>query len=99
MVGDVLRVATDTKQQRGSPHVQPREPEEVEPGTVGYAAVVDGIAVLVERRGLDPVEVELEPGRPDHGAHVRRFEVEFSNALDRYRLRISGDELRVRDSS
>src|SRR5436305_1312516 len=70
LIGDVLGVFSDPTDQRRAPRVLPRQAEEVQAGGVGHAAAMNGSALIVEDRCVDPRVIGLKPGGPDNGADV-----------------------------
>ena len=57
--------------------MEPRQPQEIEPGDLGDAAILARDAVLVEYREIQPAEIEPVAGCPDDGRDTRRRQVEI----------------------
>src|SRR5690606_3801691 len=75
-VGEVLGIDGDASEAAGAPGVEPGEADEVEAGLGGDAAVVAGIAALIEDGELHEAEVGAEADRPDDRADLLAGEVE-----------------------
>lgn len=72
VLDDVLRVPADAGQEGGRHRVEEEQPDEVQPGLhVDDPAVVHRLCLLLAEDGeVDPREVGVEPGAPDHVRHL-----------------------------
>src|SRR4051812_1623927 len=84
MIGEHRGIIADAGEKRGIHLRQPRQAEKIQPGYAGDAVVMEGIAVRILHRYVDPAEIDAVTGGPDHRADTGAVEIEalqgFGNA-------------------
>ena len=76
VVGEPRRIVADAGQEGGFHPGQPLQADEVQSGHVGDAAAVNWLAAGVQYRHVDPAEVTVIAGRPDHRADAGAAKVQ-----------------------
>src|ERR1700731_3609051 len=81
VVQQILRIASNPREPARTPGVLPRQAEKIQTFDVGHAALVFGIAALIENRRIDPAEIGSETHAPDPRRDLAVVQIERAHAL------------------
>src|SRR5580658_7282341 len=81
MVRQVFGIMPDAPNERGSPSRLPWQSQKVDPRLSCNAALMRGLAIVVERGNLQPAVVNGKACCPDDRGYSRLLEIQLENEL------------------